>query len=182
MAMSRPLATKQDASTGASTDGEPSWAFVGNRRECAVATVDAYVILLWRSKIVEEGIPWVRSAFDARLRKYPGEKIAFLTILEAGCDLSTSSDVRSDLANLIRARQNDLAAAAIVFEQHGFRMTMVRSVITAIYLASRARFPNSVFSDVTQATRWMEKEYYSSVVGAAQLDRIVSKMRVVPAM
>jgi hypothetical protein len=180
MAMFRPPATKLDASTDASPDVDPSWTFVGNRRECAVATVGAYVILLWRNKIVEEGVPLVRSAFETRLRKHPGEKIAFLTILEAGCELSTSANVRTDLANLLRARQGDLAAAAIVFEQHGFRMTMVRSVITAIYMASRARFPNSVFSEVTQATRWMEQEYPSSV-GATQVERVVSKMRDAPA-
>jgi hypothetical protein len=83
--------------------------------------------------------------------------LCFMTILEDKCVLTTSSEVRSRLADLLRKHQKDVAAAAILFEAQGFRMTMVRSVITAINLAMGGRIPNSVFGDFVSACAWLER-------------------------
>jgi tRNA U38,U39,U40 pseudouridine synthase TruA len=55
----------------------------------------------------------------------------------------------------LKSYDKHLAGAAITFEGRGFKMTMVRSVITAINMASRTQFPNSVFADVDSAATWL---------------------------
>jgi len=82
--------------------------------------------------------------------------VLFLTALQPGCDLSASSEVRKDVAALLKSYEWSLACAAIVFENNGFGMTIVRSVITAINMMSRSRFPNAVFGNLDGALRWME--------------------------
>jgi hypothetical protein len=50
---------------------------------------------------------------------------------------------------------NNIGAAAIAYEADGFKATIVRSVITAINLASSTRFPNRVFAGADQAIDWL---------------------------
>jgi hypothetical protein len=146
---------------------------IGSNDECAVATLGGYVLLLWRKRVAPQGVVWLRTAFDSVLRERRGEKLAFLTITEDGCELTTSPEVRRDIADLLRKHQQDLAAAAIVFEEQGFRMTMVRSVITAIYIAARIRFPNSVFADVESACTWLERHHGSVATDVLRTVRMI---------
>jgi hypothetical protein len=129
---------------------------VGNSPECAVGTLEQYVLLLWRRKVVLPGAGLARQAFIDVQQSRPGEKFAFLTVVEAQCDLSTPSEVRKEFAKLLSSHQDQLAGAAIVFEDQGFRMTVVRSIITAINMASRARFRSSVFDNVRTAAYWLD--------------------------
>jgi hypothetical protein len=129
---------------------------VGCNPDVAVATIGQFVLLLWRHQIVAPGVGWTREAFARLLRnREPVGKLIFLTTVESGCDVSTPTEVRKGIADLLQTYEDTLACAAIVFEGSGFGMTIVRSVITAIYIASRSRFPNSVFSDVGSAVSWM---------------------------
>jgi hypothetical protein len=99
-------------------------------------------------------VEWTRSAFERVIRSQPSRKIVFLTLVEPGCEIA-SSEVRRDMAELLETYAGQLACAAIVLEDSGFRMTILRSIITAIDLASRTRFPNSVFSKVDSALTWI---------------------------
>jgi hypothetical protein len=129
--------------------------FVQRGPDCAVATIADHVILYWKRKVVREGANWTRRAFLDVARRLPDSKIGFFTVIDAGCDAKAGADVRDDMSELLKAYEDRIGAAAIAFEGQGFRMTMVRSIITAIALASRSRFPNSVFSKVPEAAAWM---------------------------
>jgi hypothetical protein len=152
---------------------------IGSSPECAVATIGPCVVLLWRRAVVMQGTEWIRKALFAVARSHAKEKVAFLTVLESACELSTPTDVRHKIADLLNQNQDRLAAAAITFEGRGFRMTVVRSIITAIHVASRSRFPNSVFSDVQTSTDWLERRgALGPALGAADVVKVVDLLRV----
>jgi len=129
---------------------------IGWDADVAVATVDEFVLLLWRRRIVRSGVEWTQRAFSTLVSgARPKRKVVFLTAVMPECDVSTPPDVRKGIADLLKTHESQLACAAIVFEGNGFSMTVVRSVITAINLTSRSRFPNGVFSKIDSALTWM---------------------------
>ena len=132
---------------------------IGHNADVAVGIVDDFVLLVWRRRIVPEGVRWARDAFAKLAGERAGErqarKIVFLTTVLPDCDINTPAEVRQDVAALLKTHERQLACAAIVFEKNGFGMTIVRSVMTAIHLASRSRFPNAAFGNVESAFAWM---------------------------
>jgi hypothetical protein len=128
---------------------------IGSNADVVVGVLDGVVLLLWRRRIVPEGVAWSREAFTHVGGAKQRGKIIFVTTLLPDCNLGTPADVRKDIAALIKSHETQITCAAIVFESAGFGMTIVRSVITAITMASRTRFPNAVFGDVDAAMNWV---------------------------
>jgi hypothetical protein len=151
---------------------------VGSNTDFAVATLGSYVLLLWRKKTGLQAVTWVRKAFADFLRDHPDEKISFLTVVQADCALGTSEEIRKALADLLGTYKSNLAGAAVAFEAQGFQMTVLRSVITAVNIATRARFPNAVFAHTGDAVAWLRDHSTGSDPGIrvhhliATLDRI----------
>ena len=85
------------------------------------------------------------------------EKFGWVSIIEPEADLSMPTDVRNGFNALVKRYSTRISGAAIVFEKTGFHATAVRSLVTAINVASRATHPNRVFSDVREAVSWVSK-------------------------
>jgi hypothetical protein len=152
---------------------------VGSNADAAVATQGHYVVLLWRRNVVKEGVEWTRSAFERLVPEHPGRKIVFLTVVESGCEIA-SSEVRKDIADLLKTHASQLVCAAIVFEGSGFRMTILRSVITAINLTTRSRFPNAVFGEVGAALSWImdQSPPANSIAERHAVNALVRRLRI----
>lgn len=135
------------------------------------------VLLLWRTQVISSGTQWARRAF-LRVKQSSDSGILFFTVAEKQCDISTPPEVRKEIADLLKSYADRLTAAAITFEAGGFKATMVRSIITAIYMASRTRFPNSVFSDAQLAAAWMSS-HARGTISAAQIVRGIDTLRAV---
>jgi hypothetical protein len=161
------------ASSSFSRGADVELRVIDSTAEYAVGSLRDHVLLLWRRKVVQEGALPTRKAFLEAIRDKPATKIGFLTVLEAQCVTAASSDVRTEFAEMLQAYERYIGAAAVTFEGQGFRMTMVRSVITAINLASRTRFPNSVFGDVNAAASWMSQRM-ASVGNDLDAQRIIA--------
>lgn len=152
----------REAGEGLAAPGAEESRLVGSNADFAVAALGSYVLLVWRKRIDALGVIWAKKAFADLLLERPTEKISFLTVVQADCELSTSPEVRKELAGLLAKHNDHLAGAAIAFEGEGFRMTVVRSIITAINMASRTRFPNAVFSNTTDAVDWLHEHSTNS--------------------
>lgn len=83
------------------------------------------------------------------------EKFAYLSILEPGVVLQLSPDLRESINAYVRRYSSRFSASAVVFEQAGFQATVVRSLVTAIHLASHASHPSQVFEDLRGAVTWL---------------------------
>ncbi len=128
---------------------------IGYNADVSVGVLDQFVLLLWRRRIVSDGVRWARDAFTKLAVKEDRKFVFLITSVVPGCDISTPTEVRKDVAALLKTHEPQLACAAIVFEKNGFGMTIVRSVMTAIHMASRSKFPNAVFGSVESAMTWM---------------------------
>jgi hypothetical protein len=125
------------------------------RSTYATGAAGPVAILLWRHAFTLPGIESVAAAAQELKRKYRSQKLGFLTVIEPELEMHVTADVRKALAAFLESVDQDLAAAAIVYEAHGFQATIVRSIVTAIGLAARASFSHRVFADMNEALHWM---------------------------
>ncbi len=83
------------------------------------------------------------------------DSFGFLAVLESSAKLTMEPDLRESVDAYVRRYSTRFTGAAIVFEATGFQATVVRSVVTAINLASRASHPTKVFDDVRTGCSWL---------------------------
>jgi hypothetical protein len=112
-------------------------------------------VLIWHQAIVAEGVPALSAVFEELRREHGADGFGFLTIIEKDTDVHTPAAVRDGLSQLLASSGPWLRAAAIAYEATGFKATIIRSAITAINIASRARFPNRVFQRTEAALEWL---------------------------
>jgi len=55
----------------------------------------------------------------------------------------------------VRRYSPRFSGVAVVFEAPGFQATVVRSLVTAVNLASRASHPTKVFDELRAGTSWL---------------------------
>lgn len=103
------------------------------------------------------------------------EKFAYLSVLEPGVMLQLSPDLRESINAYVRRYSNRFSASAVVFEQAGFQATVVRSLVTAIHLASHASHPSQVFEDLRSAVTWVCR--MTPGVPAPRLLEVTSQLR-----
>jgi hypothetical protein len=83
------------------------------------------------------------------------DTFAFLCVLEPNAKLTMAPDLRESVDAYVRRYSTRFTGAAVVFEATGFQATVVRSVVTAVNLASRASHPTKVFDDVRAGCSWL---------------------------
>jgi hypothetical protein len=118
-----------------------------------VAVAGRYVIQIVGDRGTLMMVSQIRRALDDLSVRY--EKFGYLAVIEAEAQLLLAPDVRNGLNALVKRFSPRFTGAAIVFEKAGFHATAVRSVVTAINLASRATHPNHVFSDLREGVSWL---------------------------
>jgi hypothetical protein len=117
------------------------------------------------------------SAVFARLRlQFPETGFGFLTLVKVDTNVRPPSHVRAAVATLLKQYNEDIRAAAIVYGGDGFQATIVRSVITAITLASGTRFPNRVFAEIKPAIAWLAQMQPLEMRVVRDLERTVAKL------
>jgi hypothetical protein len=128
---------------------------LGFAPECAVALLERYVIVVWRTALTVHGVHWARKAFIHLRRSRPEGGLGLLMLAENDCDVSADSGVRSELAALITTYGERIAGVAVTYEGTGLRLTMLRGVVTAVGIASRTRVVTEVFNSVAHAATWL---------------------------
>jgi hypothetical protein len=160
------------ASSGSNSGVSGELCLIGKSPDYAVGILENHVVLYWRLRAIHEGAVRARKAFLEITRVRPTSKIGFLTVVDARCEIAAPPDVRDEMAETLQVYQRQLGAAAVAFEGVGFRISVARSVITAINLASRTRFPNSVFADTRSAAGWVHRQMVR-VEGAVPAERLL---------
>jgi MFS superfamily sulfate permease-like transporter len=82
-------------------------------------------------------------------------RISYLSLIDPAMR-GIDADARERMAAVVRRHSKQIAGAAMVSEGSGFRATAVRSIITAIHLASRAAHPLRVFESLEPALVWLK--------------------------
>lgn len=136
----------------------PSARSVEHHDDHIVFVMRSYVVLIWKQQITMKGVLALARGLSQLKHERPDVKYGFLTVIRQDCKLITSSEVREALASLLKTHESVIGGAAIAYEGGGFVSAIVRSVITAINLASRSSFANAVFPSSEEATLWLTKQ------------------------
>lgn len=136
----------------------PSARTVEQHEDHLVIVMRSYVVLVWQQQITVKGVLALARGLSQLKHERPDTKYGFLTVIRRDCKLITSSEVRESLASLLKTHESTIGAASIAYEGGGFVSAIVRSVITAINLASRSSFANAVFPSSEEATLWLTKQ------------------------
>jgi hypothetical protein len=82
-------------------------------------------------------------------------KMCCIAITERKSAPGMDPECRAALVELTRTYTNSISGSAVVCEGSGFRATAVRSIVTAIQMASLASHPAKVFASIEQALEWL---------------------------
>ena len=84
------------------------------------------------------------------------QKLCALSIVESRPGPGPAPEARDAVAELTRQHNKHITGAAIVCDGTGFRATAVRSMVTAIHMASRSSHPSKVFTTTEPALDWLQ--------------------------
>lgn len=142
-----------------------------------IAGVGNYLIQVTRTRLNVMGVSLMRRAMTEISERH--EKFGYLAIVEPEAELTLPADVRSGIDSITKRFSSRMTGAAVVFEKQGFQATAVRSLVTAICVASRASHPVQVHSDLQEALSWL-----SGLTGgeptAVRLLQISKQLRISP--
>ena len=121
-----------------------------------VCTLDNVVVLVWRMPPTIKGVEHCDRALNALRATHPGKKLGFLTYVEPAAQQGAPPPlVRNALSQMLKTHESALRATVIIYEGTGFKATIVRSVVTAINLASSLKFQSSVSADRASGSAWL---------------------------
>jgi len=118
-----------------------------------VAVVGRYLIHIHTERTTSTTVGVVRRALADLEARY--DKFGYLCVMERSSELILPSDVRASIDVYVKRYSSRFTGAAIVFEEPGFRATVVRSLVTAVNVASRASHPTQVFDALQAGIAWL---------------------------
>jgi len=119
----------------------------------AVAVVGRYLIHIHTERTTSTTVGVVRRALADLEGRY--DKFGYLCVMERSSDLVLPPDVRESIHAYVKRYSSRFTGAAVVFEEAGFHATVVRSLVTAINVASRASHPTQVFDELRAGIAWL---------------------------
>ncbi|MEO8177816.1 MAG: hypothetical protein ABI895_03190 [Deltaproteobacteria bacterium] len=120
---------------------------------CVVAVSGRCMIHVCVNRATSTTISLVRRALADLAERY--DTFGFLCVIEQGAPITLPADLRESVNAYVRRYSPRFSGAAIVFEAPGFQATVVRSLVTAVNLASRASHPTKVFGDLRTGCNWL---------------------------
>ncbi|HTV24652.1 MAG TPA: hypothetical protein VMG12_38435 [Polyangiaceae bacterium] len=82
-------------------------------------------------------------------------KLSSISFVERKSGPNTAPETRDGIAEIVRKHAHCITGAAVVCEGTGFRATAIRSVVTAIHMASRSSHSSKVFAAPEAAVEWL---------------------------
>jgi len=140
-----------------------------------IACADACLVIVVE-RLSAEGLEALARGMD-RLARQHGTLCSLCIIQRQGPITSMGPERRRVLANIMRKYSPNTSGAAVVFEGTGFRATALRSMVTAIHMASFAKHPSKVFATTEPALDWLERKHPAEQLDATRLAEAVSALR-----
>lgn len=120
-----------------------------------VAATDRYMLQITRTSGHQPGVTAMGRALAELAARH--DRFGCIAVVEPGAKLRLPPEVREGYAALIKRYSRCFSGIAIVYEKSGFQATALRSLITALNIASRATHPHHVFADLREGAAWVSK-------------------------
>jgi hypothetical protein len=118
-----------------------------------VAVSGRCLIQVCLNRTTSTTIGLVRRALGELADRY--DTFGYLCVIERGAPITLPADLQEGVNAYVRRYSPRFSGAAVVFEAPGFQATVVRSMVTAGNLASRASHPTKVFGDLRTGCDWL---------------------------
>jgi hypothetical protein len=105
------------------------------------------------------------------------EKMCSISVVERQATTSMHPSTRQATTDLTRKYTKQMSAAAVVCEGTGFRATAVRSIVTAIHMASFSSHPSKVFASSGPAVEWLATTQPPGALDVPGLNQAIDMLR-----
>lgn len=113
----------------------------------------------------------------ARLTGQWGTAASISIVEDKATGTSLHADDRRALTEIARKYGKVTSASAVVCVGTGFRATAIRSVVTAIHMASSSPHPSKVFATPEPALAWLAAKHPEGLLDVPALARTVAALR-----
>lgn len=120
-----------------------------------VAVAGRYLIHIHAERTTSTTVGLIRRALSDLEARH--ERFGYVCVMERSAELILPSDVRASINAYVKRYSHRFTGAAIVFEEAGFHATVVRSLVTAVNVASRASHPTQVFGELRAGLAWLSR-------------------------
>jgi hypothetical protein len=141
--------------------------------ELVAVAGDNMIVVIDRTLSVN-GVLAIQRGFE-RLQQAYG-RFGYLSVVEPSRLGTMDQRARRLMAELVGKYSPHIVAASFAVLGSGFRATAVRSVLTAIHVASRARHPMKAFAGLDAALVWYAERHPASRRDRAALARVVAAL------
>jgi len=118
-----------------------------------VVAVSGRCLIQVLNRTTSTTIGLVRRALGELADRY--DTFGYLCVIEQGAPITLPADLQEGVNAYVRRYSPRFSGVAVVFEAPGFQATVVRSMVTAGNLASRASHPTKVFGDLRTGCDWL---------------------------
>jgi hypothetical protein len=105
------------------------------------------------------------------------DQMGYLVLHDPPFRLGMPPEVRTGLTLALSRFEDRIAAAAMVYEELGFKASAIRSLVSALHAANRAPHPAKVFADVPAALQWIHPLVPGGKVSLTELEQFVRDQR-----
>jgi len=120
-----------------------------------VAVTGRCLIQVCVERTTSTTISQIRRALADLSERY--DTFGYLCVLEPDAPITLPAELRESVNAYVRRYSTRFSGAAVVFAAQGFQATVVRSLVTAINLSSRASHPTKVFGDLRTGCNWLSR-------------------------
>jgi hypothetical protein len=124
--------------------------------------------LVWKGMPSVEGVRELEAMFE-RVAASDKRKIGFATRIHPSVSPEKApGDVRTGVGALLKRHGARIGATVVIYEAHGLRATIIRTVISTINLLGGARFPSQVHVDTLQGVLWLTRQLGAAAPAEAE--------------
>jgi hypothetical protein len=104
-------------------------------------------------------------------------KLSSLSLVDRKSGPNTTPEARDAITEIVRKHSHGITGAAVVCEGTGFRATAIRSIVTAIHMASRSTHSSKVFAAAEPAIEWLASTRSDGALDVALLRQASEGLR-----
>ena len=149
--------------------------YVRRDARCAVATFENLLLLHFSESLRLADFQAFAVAHKKVLAKHPGG-VGVIALVES-TGLVPSAEVREAARRLTDETASDVLFHATVLFGEGFWASALRALVNGIFLLSRSRYPQSVFSSMEDAVHWSALRWPAPHGWPAHIIEVVGRFR-----
>lgn len=167
--------TSHDASPGADPLPVQPKMLLDNPNERVLLFGNCVVVLLLAKPLSVSGVTAIEYAFEDVVSR--GGWISYFSLVIPE-QLADDGVARDRLARTLQRYTDRISGAAVVCQDDGFRATSVRSIVTGVHWASRAKHEVRVFDAMEPALVWLKLQPHNEELDFLRLGELIRTLLV----